>query len=651
MLGGFSAYDHVRPRLRRSAGVRDLLAGLQYAEFYSPRAAVAGLRDYLLDFTGRGGSRVRLELAQALARERDPDFTRVADEIERAAARLLRRVGRERPPTRHDFEHEGFRLGWNYPDWPAPFLTTDVDGDGREDLLFAVPGNAESSVCFLFRHTRQGWVSHRLGLGVRVMGLWAFDLSRRGPRIIALASLTGSEYEPTLLLDLFTWQRGRMASVLSVSIGNGWQWEHRHRDSRGLAEIRVYSREIRPSWRHPAAQVVTRYRWSGSRFVLDRTTRLAVPSSLDDWLDMGRQRFAEGRYREAARALELATHCKPRGPQDASGADYDTRELQQGWYLLGLCRGLLGEFTASREAIQAAVLFDSQFQEVVTRRAEQFLAAASRPRDLPVALAAAGQLFRSLEVAQSTLRPSAELDGLLAAARIRPDTVQNVDLTGDGKPERLARIHWTGGSAVVAWERPLPPHRGRLWLLAYALTQRPTGVHPLTWPEWFYLPQSVPLALNPVADEVSIARIERRGAALPRVVIRYRQGIGHGEQSVVWQGERFAATDLPTGGGEALTEQLDRIEALLFERRAYQQALAALRLFEGRVRQARLVAEDKSDLLLEVYYHQAICLRKLGDTRRAAVVLTALWRTQPRSAWGQLAHRWLRFPIPAMATP
>ena len=42
--------------------------------------------------------------------------------------------------------------------------------------------------------------------------------------------------------------------------------------------------------------------------------------------------------------------------------------------------------------------------------------------------------------------------------------------------------------------------------------------------------------------------------------------------------------------------------------------------------------------LVEIYYLQAICYRKLGDRRRAEGILAGLWRSYPDSSWGQLAH-------------
>ena len=46
---------------------------------------------------------------------------------------------------------------------------------------------------------------------------------------------------------------------------------------------------------------------------------------------------------------------------------------------------------------------------------------------------------------------------------------------------------------------------------------------------------------------------------------------------------------------------------------------------------------NQAPLLNEIYYHQAICYRKLGNLRRAAVILSTLQRMDPESAWGNLA--------------
>ena len=46
--------------------------------------------------------------------------------------------------------------------------------------------------------------------------------------------------------------------------------------------------------------------------------------------------------------------------------------------------------------------------------------------------------------------------------------------------------------------------------------------------------------------------------------------------------------------------------------------------------------------LFETLYHEAICLRKLGDDRRAAVLLAALHRRE-EVGFSHLARQWLDF--------
>ena len=77
---------------------------------------------------------------------------------------------------------------------------------------------------------------------------------------------------------------------------------------------------------------------------------------------------------------------------------------------------------------------------------------------------------------------------------------------------------------------------------------------------------------------------------------------------------------------------------LLFERRAFAASLARLEALAGRLHRADAPWDTRAALLLELYYHEAICLRKLGRQREAAAVLTSLWRCFPDQAWGRLAR-------------
>ena len=58
---------------------------------------------------------------------------------------------------------------------------------------------------------------------------------------------------------------------------------------------------------------------------------------------------------------------------------------------------------------------------------------------------------------------------------------------------------------------------------------------------------------------------------------------------------------------------------------------------ESRIRSSALPIPSREELLLELYYHQALCRRKLGRERAAAVTLAALWRSYPNTPWGRLA--------------
>src|SRR5207249_222276 len=144
-------------------------------------------------------------------------------------------------PTIGAFNRAGFAFpaygdyyrGFGGEAWPTPFLVEDFDGDGRPDVAFAAPGDGPS-VCLLFRNTRQGWIPYRFGAGVPALGLSSFDIGRGQGKAIVLPSLAGNPYQPNLFFDVFTWRSGRLENVLSATIPNGWQWEHRDPDGDGL---------------------------------------------------------------------------------------------------------------------------------------------------------------------------------------------------------------------------------------------------------------------------------------------------------------------------------------------------------------------------------------------------------------------------------
>ena len=122
-----------------------------------------------------------------------------------------------------------------------------------------------------------------------------------------------------------------------------------------------------------------------------------------------------------------------------------------------------------------------------------------------------------------------------------------------------------------------------------------------------------------------------------------RQGGSTSLALTPWTGERAMGMRPQTQASGDFGLALSQWEALLFEQQAYATTLAGLQSLEGRIRASSLSAEDKTDLLLEIFYHEAICYRKLGQTQHSAITYAAIWRGYPQSPWGQLARRWLAF--------
>ncbi len=661
IAAAFTFYERTRPHLAersQSDYLRDVHQVIGSLRGEERRAAVAAGREFLLDYPSADEPRLRLELAMLMADMPDADMESVANETERVALYVLSRARPNRLPTQQDFQKMGFRFGkygydyGDYGSWPTPFIVTDVDGDNQRDVLFSCPGGEYSyygstmqpGVCLLFRQTPQGWTKHRLGIGVPVIGLWTFDVTKSGPKAVVLASLADSAYRPNLFFDVFVWQGGRMSNVLTTKISEGWQWEHKDVDGDGLQEIRVFGSEPSRRWRERNNLIVTTYKWNGSRFAPHQTEK--EPTASQPLLE-GKRLFSAGRHREAARAFQAVV-------ENRGGGEYFDRETDRriAWYYLGICRALFGNYVEAVQAMTEAQQRRSRESDGISIFARKFLHACPHPGDLPKAIGTIGQMFRAVEWAQQTSRPNASPKDVLTTAGYPPDFYQDVDLTGDGKPEVLARFGWTGGGAVVAfdgaWSRDHAPSeqakQWTTWLLAYAHKDKaPEWAYPLEVDELFYLPQVPALQPYPVASDVKVKAVQSRGK-YPQVVIEHQNADGKYRSEVQWNGERFVAT-VPTSreaSGNLLGE-LNRIETYLFERKEFAETLTLLDAFAQQVRRSSLPSEEKNDLLLEVYYHQAICYRKSGQTRKASVTLTALWRGQPKNVWGRLAKKWLRF--------
>src|SRR5262249_27516382 len=146
--------------------------------------------------------KLRLHMAGFFARGREVDFDYAAEQVEQVAAELLAKFGPGQTPTRADFRSAGFTLEKAHEAWTDSFYIVDLDGDGSNDILFATQDYSEPSACCLFRHTAEGWKKHRLIAGAEIMGVWIFDVQKGGPKVIEVASLADSDYDPNMLVDV-----------------------------------------------------------------------------------------------------------------------------------------------------------------------------------------------------------------------------------------------------------------------------------------------------------------------------------------------------------------------------------------------------------------------------------------------------------------
>jgi len=59
-----------------------------------------------------------------------------------------------------------------------------------------------------------------------------------------------SEYQPNLFVDAFTWQKGRIGSVLSTKITHGFQLDHQDVEGKGVQAIRLFGRGTASEWQN-----------------------------------------------------------------------------------------------------------------------------------------------------------------------------------------------------------------------------------------------------------------------------------------------------------------------------------------------------------------------------------------------------------------
>jgi hypothetical protein len=295
----FLHYERTRPHLAARSQAEWLkLTRIHMQEWYGveSRPSVAAARSYFLDYPNAKEADLHVRLALHMAALPGADLTAAGNEVERAALLILNGLGARLQSARQEFEKAGFTFENQYR-WPPSFLVSDIDGDGKQDVVFACPGQ-QASFCFLFRQTGHGWASYRFGTGLPVMGLKVFDITPHGPKVIAVMSMADSEYSPSPFFDAFAWRNNGLRSVLSTTITNGWQWDFIHVD--GADEIRLFGHAAPVSWRDngSASPVVTRYRWNGAEYIMQPETR--TPTAIASaWSGQGNVHLAEGRVEEA----------------------------------------------------------------------------------------------------------------------------------------------------------------------------------------------------------------------------------------------------------------------------------------------------------------------------------------------------------------
>jgi tetratricopeptide (TPR) repeat protein len=623
----------------------------------SGRAAIAGVREFILDYPDSDDPELRLAIATAAADQLDPNTELVAGEIERVASDILAASNPQRIADLKAFAPAGYEMneiadfaGQNFHEWATSMILADIDGDGTPDLLLRFPARYSSSNCsLLFRHTSHGWVCHRLTMGANVYGMWVFDITPHGPRAIETQCLIGSEYDPIFLVNVSVWRGNRLTTVLSTTLKHGFQLDHRDLDGDGRQAIRLFGNTMPPNY-GGKPNTMTVYRWDGIRYRLSNVRQLIAPKLASEWQNAGETLFERQHYTDAEHAYTSALAWKP-AHGSAQSEDYAFDKNLTLWHL-GLCRALRGDGTGAVAAMRQISKTDDRAD--YTSSASVFIAALGQGQSPAQALAASGQSFRMLESAARAARADSVPEAIFAAAGIRADRLQRLDLSGDGMISCLARLSWPDGSAVVALRPDGTGGHQHLHILAYGRTDvRPpdrTGGRrsPFDQPSLstyrlpFYLPQAPAMQLYPAPTQVDLKSVRPGdGRRAPEITLDYVQNGVRREGIVRWNGEQFAMVSPLPPPSENFEMALDRIEAQVYVNRSYRTALSMFAQLEERIRTSDLNQKSKTDLLMEIFYHQAVCYRILGQRQHAAAIYAALQRTYSDTDWGKLAQHQL----------
>lgn len=611
--------------------------------YLSGRAQAVAIREYMLEHANDHDSRMEFELSYALAEMPSPDWPAVEEAFAQSALKLVRSLSHE--PTLKDFENAGVRTEqtfYGFSGYPKPVLFTDIEGGGKRSILLGFPFSMPGVCVMLHRSGKdKDWEAIPLLLGESTLGMWQIHIGKEHRAVVAMLFGSGYNYDPRERMVLWVWQNGRMERALTVPIPADQSWHMKLQSDAPKPTVIKGSVQSRRTTAAQTADLV--FHWNGTRF--DEAASLGA-DGVDGRSPLQHVNSLIGN-RDYTGAKELLGTILGGTERKALSSSNNL----SAYYMRSLCEAILGDYAGFRTDISAAHQIAPRVEREDTYMPPEGEISGRYLRDITTPYKLVDQLINS-GFAMALLRSTAERSRLkpaeiIAAAHFKLEKMQATPIGPSGNPAEdiITEVSWPFGSAVLDWR---PGQDGKGWstrLLAYGETgwlhakenEEPFGQDS---DNVFRIGASSDAALDvtPAPAEVHLVAVSKG-----HVQVRYVGSKGSGVANLIYSDGEFIDEAVPNYRTVQEVEKgVDRAEERIFAEHNYARAFADLQDLEAECEDLRINPKDQRDWMGEIGYCEAICLRHLGNNRRAENILNALQSLPSSDMWLRLAGMWLK---------